>query len=117
MWAKSDVPLAESELIISKKKVTVQGTLIKKVTGKKKAIAIKWKKKSGITGYEVQVALQKNFEKGLKKITVKKAKKVTLTIKKLKAKKKYYVRVRTYQLVDGQKYYSKWSKVKAIKTK
>lgn len=113
----SDEPLPESELIISKKKITVQGTSIKKVTGKKKGLAIKWKKKSSITGYEVQVALQKNFKKGLKKITVKKAKKVTLTTKKLKAKKKYYIRVRTYKSVDGQKYYSKWSKVKIKKTK
>ena len=39
------------------------------------------------------------------------------TMDKLKAKKKYYVRIRTYKTVSGQKYYSAWSKVKAIKTK
>lgn len=38
-------------------------------------------------------------------------------VKKLKAKKKYYVRVRTYKTVKGKKVYSSWSKVKSIKTK
>ena len=38
-------------------------------------------------------------------------------VKKLKAKKKYYVRVRTYKTVKGKKVYSSWSKVKNIKTK
>lgn len=36
---------------------------------------------------------------------------------KLKAKKKYYVRVRTYKTVGGVKYYSPWSKVKKVKTR
>ena len=39
------------------------------------------------------------------------------TIKKLKAKKKYYVRIRTYKTVDGNKIYSSWSKVLNVKTK
>ena len=33
------------------------------------------------------------------------------------AKKKYYVRVRTYKIVNGKKVYSSWSKVKSVKTK
>ncbi len=40
-----------------------------------------------------------------------------LTIKGLKAKKKYYVRIRTYKKVGKKKYYSQWSKVKKITTK
>ena len=31
-------------------------------------------------------------------------------IKKLKPKKRYYVRIRTYKIVDGKQYNSKWSK-------
>ena len=38
-------------------------------------------------------------------------------VKKLKAKKKYYVRIRTYKTVNGKKVYSSWSKVKSVKTK
>ena len=37
--------------------------------------------------------------------------------KKLKSKKKYYVRIRTYRTVSGKKVYSSWSKVKNVKTK
>ena len=33
------------------------------------------------------------------------------------AKKKYYVRVRTYKTVNGKKVYSSWSKVKSVKIK
>ena len=40
-----------------------------------------------------------------------------LTIKKLKAKKKYYVRIRTYKKVGSGKLYSTWSKVKTAKIK
>ena len=47
----------------------------------------------------------------------KKQKTTKYKVKKLKAKKKYYVRVRTYKTVKGKKVYSSWSKVKNIKTK
>ena len=39
------------------------------------------------------------------------------TIKKLKSKKKYYVRMRTYKVVNGKKVYSAWSKAKSVKVK
>lgn len=98
-------------------KVTVKKTAIKKVKAKKRTLTIKWKKISGVTGYEVQVALKKNFKKGLKTKIVKKAKKTKVTFKKLRAKKKYFVRVRAYKKVNGVKYTSKWSTVKKKKTK
>ena len=41
----------------------------------------------------------------------------SVTLKSLKAKKTYYVRVRTYKTVDGKKYYSDWSSKKSKKTK
>lgn len=101
--------------------VQVKETTLNKVSGKKKAITIKWKKqKNGITGYEIQYSLKKTFA-GAKSKLVKKAKTTTLTIKKLKAKKKYFVRIRTYKTVkvNGKKQnvYSAWSKTKTVKTK
>ena len=39
------------------------------------------------------------------------ANKKTLTIKKLKSGRKYYVRVRSYQTINGKRVYGKWSKV------
>ena len=43
--------------------------------------------------------------------------KLTKTIRKLKKKKTYFVRVRAYKLVDGKKVYGKWSAVKKVKIK
>ena len=90
---------------------------IKKVKAAKKAIAVEWKKVSGVKGYQIQVATDKKFKKNKKTVTVKKQKTTKVTIKKLKAKKKYYVRIRTYKTVNGKKVYSSWSKVKTVKTK
>ena len=90
---------------------------IKKVKAAKKAVSVEWKKVSGVKGYQVQVATDKKFKKNKKTVTVKKQKTTKVTIKKLKAKKKYYVRIRTYKTVKGKKIYSYWSKVKSVKTK
>ena len=87
---------------------------IKKVKAAKKAISVTWKKVSGVKGYQIQVATDKKFKKNKKTVTIKKQK---TTVKKLKAKKKYYVRIRTYKTVNGKKVYSSWSKVKSVKTK
>ncbi|MBR4759222.1 MAG: fibronectin type III domain-containing protein, partial [Lachnospiraceae bacterium] len=82
---------------------------------KKKAIALKWKKISGAKGYEIQYSTKKNFKKNSKTKTTKKVK---YTIKSLKKKKTYYVRVRAYKTdVAGKKVYGKWSKVKKVKVK
>ena len=94
-----------------------KSTNSKKVKAAKKAISVTWKKVSGVNGYEIQVATDKKFKKNKKTVTVKKQKTTKTTVKKLKAKKKYYVRVRTYKTVNGKKVYSAWSKVKSVKTK
>ena len=90
---------------------------IKKVKAAKKAVSVQWKKVGGVKGYQVQVATDKKFKKNKKTVTVKKQKTTKTTVKKLKAKKKYYVRVRTYKTVNGKKVYSAWSKVKSVKIK
>ena len=90
---------------------------IKKVKAAKKAVSVQWKKVGGVKGYQVQVATDKKFKKNKKAVTIKKQKTTKTTVKKLKAKKKYYVRIRTYKTVNGKKVYSSWSKVKSVKTK
>lgn len=67
--------------------------------------------------YLIQVATDKNFKKNKKSILVKKQKTTSAKIKKLKSKKKYYVRVRTYKVVGRKKVYSSWINGKATKTK
>jgi len=103
----------EDVTVISKPK----SASIKKVKGTKKAILVTWKKVNGVNGYEIQVATDKKFKKNKKTVTIKKQKTTKTTVKKLKAKKKYYVRIRTYKIVNGKKVYSSWSKVKSVKTK
>ena len=90
---------------------------LKKVKSAKKAISVEWKKVIGVKGYQVQVATDKKFKKNKKTVNIKKQKTTKTTVKKLKAKKKYYVRIRTYKIVNGKKVYSSWSKVKSVKTK
>ena len=92
-------------------------TKISKLKGAKKKLSLSWKKISKATGYQVQVATDKKFTKNKKSITISKNKTISKTIKKLKSKKKYYVRVRTYRKVGGKKVYSGWCSVKNIKTK
>ena len=92
-------------------------TSITKLTAAKKALTVSISKKSSqVTGYEIQYATNKKFSKA-KTRTVKSYKTTKVTIKKLSAKKTYYVRVRTYKTVGKTKYYSGWSTVKKIKTK
>ena len=91
---------------------SIPTTTITSVKAQSKAFTVKWKKKSSITGYQIQYSTNSKFKKGNKSIKIKNAKTISKKITKLKAAKKYYVRIRTYK---GKKY-SKWSKVKSIKT-
>ena len=94
----------------TKKKVLSRPT-VKKATKKKaaKKVSVTFKKVTGAKKYQVQISTTKKFKKVLVKKTVKKVK-VTITNKKLRNKKKLYVRVKAV----GAK---KWSKVKKIKIK
>ena len=99
-------------------KINPKGTSISKVTAKKKAFTVTWKKQATqTTGYQIQYSLSSKFASGNKLVTVGKSGTTSKTISKLKAKKTYYVRVRTYKTVSGKKYYSTWSKYKYTKTK
>lgn len=99
------------------KTVKPKKTSIKKLSKGKKKFTVTWAKVSGVKGYQIQYSSNKKFKKNNKSVTVTKQKTTKATVKKLKSKKKYYVRVRTYKTVNGKKIYSSWSKVKSIKTK
>ena len=94
-----------------------KGTALSSVKAGKKSLTAKWKKQTAqTTGYQFQYSTSSKF-KGAKTVTITKNKTTSKKISKLKAKKKYYVRVRTYKTVGKTKYYSSWSKVKSVKTK
>ena len=90
---------------------------LKKVKKGKKSFLAKWKKVKNVDGYQLQYSTNKKFKKNKKTVNIKKAKTVKKKVKKLKAKKTYYVRIRAYKTINGKKQYSKWSKVKKVKIK
>ena len=97
------------------KKVTVKKQTAKVKAGKKK-LTVTWKKDKNVSGYQIQIATKKNF-KGAKTYTVKSYKTYKKVIKKLKAKKKYFVKVRAYKTVGKSKVYGAYSAVKSCKVK
>ena len=90
---------------------------VKKLVSKRKALVVYWNKIANVSGYQIQVATDKKFKKNKKTVTVAKQNASKKTVKKLKPKKKYFVRVRAYKTVNGKKSYGKWSKIKSVKTK
>ena len=97
------------------KKVTVKKQTAKVKAGKKK-LTVTWKKDKNVSGYQIQIATKKNF-KGAKTYTVKSYKTYKKVIKKLKAKKKYFVKVRAYKTVGKSKVYGAYSAVRSCKVK
>lgn len=89
---------------------------ISKAKSKKKhSITLNWKKVEGASGYQIQYSKYKSF-RGKKSLwvgsTINKK-----TIRSLKSKKKYYVRVRAYTISNSQFIYGKFSKARKVKVK
>ena len=82
----------------------------------KKAFTVKWTKEDSAAGYQISYSLKKNFS-GAKTYKIADGKTVSKKVTKLKAKRIYYVRVRTFIITDGQTIYGAWSPVKSVKTK
>ena len=99
-------------------KIKVNNTKLSSLAAGKKSFKAKWTKASGVTGYQLQYSTSSKFsKKTTKSVYVKKSATVSRTVKKLNAKKKYFVRVRSYRSVGGVKYYGKWTATKSVKTK
>lgn len=101
----------------SKKAIT---TLMAKPTVSAKAskgkITVSWNRISGAKGYVVAYARNSDMINN-KKLTVKKGSKTSAAIKGLKSKKNYYIRVRAYKTVSGERVYGSYSKVIKVKVK
>lgn len=89
---------------------------ISSLSVKENTVTVKWKKKSKIMGYQIQYSTDSKFKKNKKSIKIKKTKTTSKKISNLKESKKYYFRIRTYKSSNKKTRYSKWSKVKNIKT-
>lgn len=77
-----------------------------------------WKKVGGsASGYQIYWAKDKNFKKMVSKTTVSGQKKTSYTGKNFTKGKRYYVKVRAYKTVNGNKIYGAWSNVHNVKAK
>ncbi len=77
-----------------------------------------WKKVGGsASGYQIYWAKDKNFKKVVSKTTVSGQGKTSYTGKNFTKGKRYYVKVRAYKTVNGNKIYGAWSNVRNVKAK
>ena len=99
--------------------VTVNPTMtciLSLISPKAGQMLVTYKKNTIGTGYQIQFSLNKDFSPATGAMVTSNT---TLTRKvgNLQKGQKYYVRIRTYKLVDGAKYYSAWSTIKAVRIK
>lgn len=109
---------AEKKIVSLKAEKKTQDEAKKKAeeAAKKNQAKLTWKKVKNATGYEVYQSMKKNS--GYKKVkTITKNKTVTYKAGKLKKKKTYYFKIRTYRKAGGTTYYGNYSNVKKMKVK
>lgn len=114
-----DMIIDHAKMALTEKFIINQkGTSISKLSKAKKSFTVKWKKQNTqTTGYRLIYSMNSKFKTGNKYVMITSNKTTSKSIKKLKAKKKYYIRICTYKTVGGTKYYSGWSSVKSVTTK
>lgn len=102
-------------------KIVPKGTSISKLTAGNNQFTVKWNKQTTqTTGYQIQYSTSSNMSNAKSGSTSKNTT-TSATVKKLKGKTTYYVRIRTYKTVkingESKRLYSSWSSIKKIKTK
>ena len=109
--ANKEVEKLQAKLDIRTKNIRLKSAKSKKA----KQATIRWAKVKNVDGYVVEYSAKANMKSAKKKKV--KASTISLTVKNLKKGKKYYVRVRGYKVIDGQKVYTQYSAKKAVKIK
>lgn len=93
-----------------------RSSFISVVSAGKSEAAVKWKKQSNVSGYELSYSPYSfSRQKSIKKVNVTKS--VKKTVKKLKSGKKYYFRIRAYKIIAKKKIYGAFSKTVTVKIK
>lgn len=92
----------------------IKAPVIKTLTKSDNGFTITSNKNKKADGYQIKYSTSRLFVKGKNKRV--EGKKLSVTVSGLKEYKKYYVKIRIYRTVNGKKQYSKWSKVKKVKT-
>ena len=73
-----------------------------------KKIRVRWRKSSGISGYQIMWSTSSDFSSNYKTVNAL-SKNTSAVITTAQSGKKYYVRMRAYRIRDGKKIYSPWS--------
>ncbi len=105
---------SNTEEVVAKRNIKISKAKITKIQkNSSKKVSVKLKKIKDVNGYQIKISMTKKFKgKGTKSFI---SKKNIISIKKLKIGNTYFVKARGYKIVDGVKYYGKWSKIKKIK--
>ena len=109
--ANKEVEKLQAKLDVRTKNIRLKSAKSKKA----KQATIRWAKVKNVDGYVVEYSTKANMKSAKKKNV--KASTISLTVKNLKKGKKYYVRVRGYKVINGQKVYTQYSAKKAVKIK
>lgn len=83
---------------------------------KKHKLKVTWSTVKNASGYRIQYSTSKSFKNAKTKF-VKGGSYKTTTIKHLKSKKRYYVRIKAYKKVNDKILYSNWSTVRKLKVR
>lgn len=81
------------------------------------SIAVQWKKQTTqVSGYHIQYSKSPSFAYVSGELIVPDCRMGSETIRNLEEDTAYFIRIRTYQTVNGEKFFSGWSKAKRIST-
>lgn len=95
------------------KKISVAPELKSVKNSSNGGMTVKWGSVTGASGYELWYSKKSNFKSGVVKNELDSAT-TSATYYGLAKKKKYYVKVRAYEEINGVKEYGKWSNKKSV---
>lgn len=91
-----------------------------KISRGKRTIKLKWKKLSGVSGYQLQLSPKKKYKGNAIKVLNLKQAKTSCTVRKLRADKKYGIRIRPFAVYTDEKgntakAYGRWTEIQGRK--
>ena len=95
-------------------KILPRGSSVTKYKVKGTGMTVYWEKRSGADGYQLRCAGNRKM-KDAETVLLSGGDVNKASLKKLKRGNVYYVQVRTYEKVEGKKYFSKWSSAVKIR--
>ncbi|MDO4833944.1 MAG: S8 family serine peptidase [Bacillota bacterium] len=99
--------------------ISVKPTSISKLSKAKKGFTVRVAKQSKkhVSGYQLRYSLKSNMSGAVTKTVGTKYNKTSKKVRSLKKKTKYYVQVRSYRIISGEKHYSSWSGTRTVRTR